>query len=188
MDNRTKILQCALELFAVRGYDGVGIQEIVDSSGITKPTLYHYFGNKEGLLTALFDEYFNRFTLKLRDAAVYDRDLPDSLDKIFSVYTDFAKTNSSFYSILLALVFAPPQSRAYQVAVRYAAEPFVILESLFIQAAQDHGNMKNRHRLYAASLIGMMNNFIALHLNGAVELNGKLKKRALHQFMYGIFS
>ena len=53
MDNRSKILSCALKLFSARGYDAVGVQEIVDAAGITKPTLYHYFGSKRGLLETL---------------------------------------------------------------------------------------------------------------------------------------
>ena len=50
MENRDHILDCALRLFAARGYDAVGVQEIVELAGLTKPTLYHYFGSKRGLL------------------------------------------------------------------------------------------------------------------------------------------
>ncbi len=32
------------------GYDAMGIQRIVEAARITKPTLYHYFGSKQGLL------------------------------------------------------------------------------------------------------------------------------------------
>ena len=32
MDNRSNILECAMALFAARGYDAVGIQEIVDAA------------------------------------------------------------------------------------------------------------------------------------------------------------
>ena len=49
MENREKLLSCALDLFYARGYDAVGIQEIVDAAGVTKPTMYYYFGSKKGL-------------------------------------------------------------------------------------------------------------------------------------------
>ena len=57
---KEKIMSTALKLFCRGGYDGVGIQEIVDSCGITKPTLYYYFGSKAGLLRAILDLYGNR--------------------------------------------------------------------------------------------------------------------------------
>ena len=57
MDNRENILQCALALFYMKGYDAVGVQEIVDTAGITKPTLYYYFGSKRGLLENVLKVY-----------------------------------------------------------------------------------------------------------------------------------
>ena len=56
MDNRETILNTALELFCNRGYDAVGVQEIVDKAGVTKPTLYYYFGSKQGLLREILNE------------------------------------------------------------------------------------------------------------------------------------
>ena len=41
MDNRELLLNTALELFHAKGYDAVGVQEIVDRAGVTKPTLYY---------------------------------------------------------------------------------------------------------------------------------------------------
>ena len=59
MENREKLLSCALDLFYARGYDAVGIQEIVDAAGVTKPTMYYYFGSKKGLLEDLIQGIFN---------------------------------------------------------------------------------------------------------------------------------
>ena len=41
------------ESFYEKGYDAIGVQEIADAAGVTKPTLYHYFGSKYGLLQAV---------------------------------------------------------------------------------------------------------------------------------------
>ena len=53
MENKENLLTCARDLFYARGYDAVGIQEIVDAAGVTKPTMYYYFGSKQGLLEEL---------------------------------------------------------------------------------------------------------------------------------------
>ena len=56
MDNKENILECALHLFFKRGYDTVGVQEIAEVSGVTKPTLYYYFKSKNGLLKSLIEK------------------------------------------------------------------------------------------------------------------------------------
>ena len=58
-NNRSKILDRALDLFSARGYDAVGVQEVADAAGLKKPTLYHYFGSKSGLLKTLLGAYFD---------------------------------------------------------------------------------------------------------------------------------
>ncbi|MDR1929972.1 MAG: TetR/AcrR family transcriptional regulator, partial [Treponema sp.] len=70
-----RIMDTALDLFSRRGYEGTGIQEIVDGAGITKPALYHHFGNKEGLLGAIVSSYGRQYTGALAEAAVYRHDL-----------------------------------------------------------------------------------------------------------------
>lgn len=46
---RTDILSAAARLFAERGFANVSIREICEAAGITPPTLYYYFGNKDRL-------------------------------------------------------------------------------------------------------------------------------------------
>lgn len=44
-----RILSTALDLFAIKGYDATAVREICEAAGITKPTLYHFFGSKDGV-------------------------------------------------------------------------------------------------------------------------------------------
>jgi len=53
---REQILELATRLFSSKGYEAVGIQEIVNEAGITKPTLYYYFGSKKGLLQNIISQ------------------------------------------------------------------------------------------------------------------------------------
>ena len=50
-----RILQKALELFSERGYDATSVREICEAAGITKPTLYHFYGSKEGVYRAIVE-------------------------------------------------------------------------------------------------------------------------------------
>jgi TetR/AcrR family transcriptional regulator len=188
MENREKILTCAIQLFASRGYDAVGVQEIAEGAGIQKPTLYHYFGSKEGLLCTLLNESYAPFFEKLNVASEYHRDVISTLQKVASVYFDFARENPLLYRLQLMLWFAPSGSDSFAVVAALHQRQQEIMEAFFLRAAQDHGNMKNRQRAYAATFLGMVNTYASLGLNGMADLNDDLAHSAVHQFMHGIFS
>ncbi|MFZ9859382.1 MAG: TetR/AcrR family transcriptional regulator [Roseiflexaceae bacterium] len=50
-----KILATAHGLFMERGYVGVSVNDVVSAVGITKPTLYYHFSDKEALYAAVAD-------------------------------------------------------------------------------------------------------------------------------------
>ncbi|MDR3573680.1 MAG: TetR/AcrR family transcriptional regulator [Anaerolineaceae bacterium] len=188
MDNRTRLLNCALELFTTRGYDAVGVQEIVESAGVTKPSLYHYFNSKRGLLDALLKEHFEEFNAEVRQAACYEHDPTWTLEKLALVYFSFAQKQPEFYRMQLSMQFSSPDCEPCQAVLPYILEQYGLLEDLFAQAALDHGNMRGRQRAYAATFLGMLNTYIAMFLNGYTELGQTLVYQATHQFMHGIFS
>ena len=54
-ERRLALLICATDLFLERGYDAVSLDDIVNHAGGSKTSIYKYFGNKEGLFTAICD-------------------------------------------------------------------------------------------------------------------------------------
>ncbi len=50
-------LAAALEVFWRRGYEGASISELTEAMGITRPSLYACFGNKESLFRQALDLY-----------------------------------------------------------------------------------------------------------------------------------
>jgi TetR/AcrR family transcriptional regulator len=188
MENREKLLDCATTLFAAKGYEGVGIQEIVDSAGVTKPTLYHYYVNKRGLLDAILKVNFNPFLERVRNASTYKRDIVRSLEQITQVYFQEAESDSKFFRLQLILQYAPPDSEPNQAVQPYRMEQQNIFQSLFIQSVQDHGNMQGRHVMMSATFLGMIHTYIGEYLNGTILLDDPLTFNAVHQYMHGIFS
>jgi AcrR family transcriptional regulator len=188
MDNQARLLDCALELFSARGYDAVGIQEIVDAAGVTKPTLYHYFNSKRGLLDALLEVNFNPLIEKTEQTTDYHHDLVLTLEKTAHAYFDYAREHPAFYRLELTMYFASPDSEPNQAVMSYQHRLYQLLEDLFAAAATDHGNMRGRQKLYAATFMGMINTYIGLFLSTGIELDNQLVFQAVHQFMHGIFS
>ena len=56
-ENATKmqIFLTAARLFAQKGYNGVSMREISEQSNVSKPTIYYYFGSKEGIFRELLE-------------------------------------------------------------------------------------------------------------------------------------
>ncbi|GHO51252.1 TetR/AcrR family transcriptional regulator [Ktedonospora formicarum] len=50
-------LDQALRLFWRKGYEGTSLSDLTDAMGITKPSLYAAFGNKEALFHLILDRY-----------------------------------------------------------------------------------------------------------------------------------
>jgi AcrR family transcriptional regulator len=188
MDNRETLLEDALQLFSTRGYDAVGIQEIVDKAGVTKPTLYHYFGSKYGLLEGVLERDFNGLIDQVVDAADYNHDIVLNLTQLARVYFHFAVTHPVFYRLQLSMHFSAPDSEPKQAVAPFQMRQHAILEELFTKAAGDHGNMRSRQGIYAATYLGMINTYIGLALDGHIHLGEDVIYRAVHQFMHGIFS
>jgi AcrR family transcriptional regulator len=55
-ETRRELLRVARELFAERGYAGVGTEEIVARAGLTRGALYHHFQGKRDLFRAVHEQ------------------------------------------------------------------------------------------------------------------------------------
>ena len=60
------LLLSANRLFLEKGYDAVSLDDIVNHAGGSKASIYKYFGNKEGLFTAICDYRREQFFKDIR--------------------------------------------------------------------------------------------------------------------------
>lgn len=184
VDNRTNILACALQLFAWRGYDAVGVQEIVDMAGITKPTLYHYFGSKRGLLDTLVSEQLGELFDALDRAALDDGDLSLTLGRIVAAYFDYARSHRPFYRLQLSAWFAPPDSELFGALSHSFQRQHDLLEGVF--AAGARGGIRGREHAVPAIFLGLINAYIGLALTSYAPLEEDLVYSVVHHFLHGI--
>jgi AcrR family transcriptional regulator len=185
-DNRAELLDRALDLFAAYGYDGVGVQNICEAAGVTKPTLYHYFHSKRGLLETLLKGRIDELLSPLMDLAAAEGDMREILKRAASFVIAFAKNNPSFYRLYLALWFAPTQSDGREVAAAFHGRHFEAMEAICSVAMQGTMGSKGRNRATTASFLGMLNSAIGLALNDYSALNDRVAGDLVDQFLFGV--
>ena len=79
-DTKERILETALELFSVYGYDSVSVGEIAKAVGIKAPSLYNHFPSKQAIFDAIvastaaqYEADTGRIDIHVQDAA---QDIP----------------------------------------------------------------------------------------------------------------
>jgi AcrR family transcriptional regulator len=65
---RARLLQASIRLFGAKGYAATSVRDIVRTAGVTAPTLYHHFGNKEGIYRAIARAGRERFAQAWQEA------------------------------------------------------------------------------------------------------------------------
>jgi len=185
---RDALARAATRLFSTRGYAAVGVQEIAEAAGVTKPTLYHHFGSKVGLLQAVLGEEFAAMAARVATAAVYRGELAATLAAVATAYFTHADERPAFYRLMLLLWFCPADSEERGASSNLFQIQQAMLERLFQDAARDHAGVRGRHAAHAATFLGTINTFIGIRLNDRVRLDHKLVERTVHQFLYGILA
>ena len=60
-NTRGKIIDAAWMLFYRQGYDDTTVEEIIEESGTSRGSFYHYFQGKDNLLSTLADVFDRKY-------------------------------------------------------------------------------------------------------------------------------
>jgi TetR/AcrR family transcriptional regulator len=77
LGTRQAILAASLDEFADKGFDGARVEEIAMRAGVNKNALYHHFGNKDDLFTAVLENIYEQIRTRQQDLQI--RNLPPIL-------------------------------------------------------------------------------------------------------------
>jgi AcrR family transcriptional regulator len=64
-----RLLAVSTELFAERGFEGTSVQDIVNTAGVTKGAMYHYYASKDDLLYEIYARVLRMQTERLEKFA-----------------------------------------------------------------------------------------------------------------------
>lgn len=194
-NSKNEIFTVALQLFSQKGYDAVSPNEIVEKVGVKKPTLYYFFGSKEGLLENILHVCYEKLDTSLIENCIYTpnqkqyyEDIYPTLIRVVMTYFNFAKENQDFYSMVMSLAFMPRSSTSARLSEQYQIHQYLILENMFKDIAKVHPNLEGKERIYTWRFLALINAQIGFWQRGYDTLNETIAASIVKGFMHGIFS
>lgn len=124
-DSRTKLLTAAADLIAANPGGEFSLRAVCDAAGVKLPTLYHFFGSKQGLTDAVIEHGFDMY--------IHDKEQSEStgdpvrdLRAGWDAHVAFGLANPGFYTLMYGTVtpgHAPAaQDRPWQILNELTAE------------------------------------------------------------------
>ncbi len=97
---RRAILDATEALLVEDGYERFSMRRLAERCGYTAPTIYHYFGDKPGLMDELIEERFERLLVRLRRVPPR-QDPVEYLRELVRTFVDFGLSHPTHYRLLM---------------------------------------------------------------------------------------
>lgn len=104
---RTRIAAAASNLFAEKGYAGTSLREIAAQAEVTKPMIYYYFGNKEGLYRTLLQSAYEGFADRLQTIVMSQASTRSKLVAIAQTHMEGALHHLDLLRLLMSHALGP---------------------------------------------------------------------------------
>lgn len=98
---RERLLRAATRLFAMAGYKGTTVDEIVAEAKVNKRMVYHYFNSKEGLYHAVLTEAYRSLEVIEVDTFSHSEGIDAFTARLVRAYFDFHETHPEFVRLML---------------------------------------------------------------------------------------
>ena len=108
---REQLLDVALDLFATRGFDATSTLQIATAAGVTQGLVFHYFGSKEGLLSAVLStrhSFASEMAHLLTEAETSPMPLEEVLRTLCTGWLDTLRRERSVTLLLAGLALTNP--------------------------------------------------------------------------------
>jgi AcrR family transcriptional regulator len=108
-----QLLKAALKLFTQKGYAATSVREIVATAGVSKPVLYYYFENKEGIYLALMHRLFGQLEMLFDEYHSEKGSAKEQLLSLFDTAFLLVSDNRDLIRLMHAIYYGPPQGAPF---------------------------------------------------------------------------
>jgi AcrR family transcriptional regulator len=164
-DTRSRLVAAAAELFAMKGFHAVSAEAVADAADRTTGALHNHFGNKDGLLLALVEQWLDESAARISADVEGSPDLDGRLRALWTDSMAFDPDSSDSWLLLefeLWLHAARHAEFAGDLAERYDDRRSSLAGPLAAWA-KDEGLGRLRHPRRTSGLV------IALLLGAAMQ-------------------
>lgn len=98
-EQRQRVLTGAADIFSRRGYRGTSMNEIAATVQLSKPTLYHYFHNKEEILIRLYEDVMEQSIKSARDIDTTIEEPLQALHDLIAYRVAFTCENQAIHKV-----------------------------------------------------------------------------------------
>ena len=137
--SREAVLDAAEQLMAEHGYEAATVATLVKASGIPLSSIYHYFGSKNGVLSAVMERGAARFFSSLRLPEERIGTPEEHLAACVEIAGDALGKHPDFLRLLISLALQPPGGDEHDVRTVVGRVRETARTGLAIQAAVAFG-------------------------------------------------
>jgi len=171
-----RIMAVAYRLFSTRGVRDVGVNELIERSGVAKATFYRHFPSKDSLVLAFLEQRDKQWTMDavLSEALRRGSTPREQLLAIFDVFGDwFLREDFEGCSFAKVLVEMGPAHPLGQASISYLAKI-----RGHIQAAAEEARLV-RAEEFAYSMLVLMKGAILQAMEGDLQAAKRAQQMAV---------
>jgi TetR/AcrR family transcriptional regulator len=162
--NKTKkvIFEAAIKSFSRRGYHKTTMDEIAETAGVAKGTLYYHFKSKEEIFTFIIDEGVKVIENEIKDRTDYLDNPVDRLRMVCQVQLELVIKYLEFFKTVFSQIWGDEerQNQLRGVVVRY----YKLIEGYIREAADEGIVAKTNIEIIAFNFFGVMSSTVAYSL------------------------
>ena len=183
--NDRKIMEAAISLFAEKGFYATSVREIVGRAGVTKPTLYYYFANKDALGQAILETAENLMREATTGVESNDSEGADLLVDFVEGQFEACRAHPDLARFLYALSYTPRRSASGFELEKFHRYMKSANEQVVRRAVEDGVIRAESAEVAAKILAGIVNFHLMAFLNYGEKLTREVAESAVGLLLEG---
>jgi len=186
----SRLFDCALSLFAEKGYAATSVRDIIEAVGLAKPVLYYYCKNKADLFEQLVRRTHDDAYTELEQQIEGTHDLKERLRLMIVETFAFCNHDYRLPRFMFQIAYGPRTPEVQSVVEEYGEKRFSLVERVMREGQADRQlNPEDDPKFLALTFCSLMDhplNVLSSDPKNAEKLTPELAEALLQVFLRGV--